>query len=527
MPWSSSRKRRTSCNMTYKALCAAAALVFAMSPAPALAQEDAPAPGAEILLLYDQSNRRLETGDVERFSMMASCMGKSLVFGDVRDFQDSLSLYDRVVCYRLEDIPEDALRALCDYRGELMIFGSALMKRYLDATGRPELALGDSGFDRGVMTYAFSVDNDFEAIVEAEDMMRFQTESDGRGSISAGGQAYPFISRVVGVLFTPITSLSTALGQAAVMREMTDWMWPYQDAAPDYHQYLVLDSIYPFMDAAALLRQVDALIGEGLPFVLSVMPLYENTAYPAMGQFCQVLRYAQQNGGFVVMHAPIIQAVARDGDRLCAALTDGLAGYMDQGVYPLGIEVPLSWTHDDFYLEIMRRYRTVLVCDDGADSGFSLDEGRNRLHDNAHQLVMPVIELDGTRASHLSCYASAVYLDASQTDPEEIHELAALMKNERVPFQNLWELSHAVWGNDVSLSYENGTLRVNGEAVAITYEPTPYNEDYDYQRDLINRITISIQRQNKALLAVTAIVVVLFALLIIHLRRLNRRSFFY
>ena len=513
--------------MTYKCLClAVVALVFAMSPALAMAQEETSAPEADILLLYDQGNPRLAAEDIERFCFIASSLGKSLVFGDVRDFQGSLARYDHVVCYRMEDVPEESLRAIRDYQGELFIFGSAFMKRYLDAAGRADLAVWESGFDRGVMKYAFSTDDAFEAIVDAEDMILFDAEGEGRGTVSAGGQAYPFVSQVAGARFTPITSLSTELAQAAVMREWTEWLWPYDDPAPDYHQYLVLDSVYPFMDAGVLLEKIDALIGEGLPFVLSVMPLYENTAYPAMTQFCQVLRYAQQNGGFVVMRAPIIQAVAPDKEEICAALTDGLTGYLDQGVYPLGIEVPLQWTYDDFYLEVMRRYRTVFVYDDGAESGFTLDGGRNRLHDNAHQLVMPVIALDDTRASHMACYASAVYLDAYETSVEQIRAQAALMKGERVPFQNLWELEHAVWGDDVGLTYQRGVLRRDGEAVAMTFEPTPYDEDYDYQRDIVKRVVISIQRQNRALLAVTAISVAVFAAFMIYLRRLNRRSFF-
>lgn len=514
--------------MTCKLLCLALALLtFAASPALALAQEEPSPPTAELLLLYDHGNHPLPTEDMERFSFIASCMGKSLAFGDVQAYQDSLASYDHVICYRLEDIPEESLRALCDYQGELMIFGSTLMKRYLEMTGRADLVLWESGFDRGVMQYAFSPTATFESIVDAQDMILFQTESEGRGTISVNGQAYPFVSEVAGVRFSPITSLSTELAQAAVMQELTDWLWPYADRTPDYNQYLVLDSVYPFMDAGLLLNQVNALIEEGLPFVISVMPLYENTSYPAMTQFCQVLQYAQQNGGFVVMHAPLIQAVTLDADEIYATLTDGLAGYLDQVVYPLGIEVPLQWTYDDFFLEILQRYRTVFVYDDGTDSGFSLDAGRNRLCDNAHQLIMPVIELDNTMASYLTCYSSAIYLNAYETSVEQIHELAALLKNERVPFQNLWELSHAVWGNDVSLSYDHATLRLNGRPITMSYEPVPYDEDYDYNRDIIKRVTISIQSQNKVLLTVTAVVVILFAMFMLYLRRLNRLSFFY
>ena len=525
MPLNSSKGRKTSFSTTCKALCFCLILLAASAVA-AAAQAEAPAETAQVLLVYDVRNPAMSEEDVERFCTMMTAMGKSLDFGDIRDCMGALAQYEYVVCYRLEEIDANGLKALCAYEGRLMIMGSGLMKRYLIEMGQAERIVRESELDRGVLRYGFSAGALFEEIVEAENMTLFEAEQESAGTMTTQRQAYPFFSRIAGVCFTPVTDLSSELAQAAMMQELTSWMWPYDDAPPDYGQYLVLDAIYPFMDARALLEKIDALIDAGVPYVLSVMPVYQNTSYPAMVQFCQVLQYAQQNGGFVVLHAPIIQAVSRDEEELYQVLTDALRAYTENGVYPLGIEVPVSWTNDGFYLNVLRRYRTVFVRDTGESSGFRLDAGHNALHDNAHQLVMPSIALDKTGASYLTCYPSAIYLDAYRTDADQIRELVSRLKGQRVPFQNLWELEHSVWANDLNLRYEGKRLYLNGEAVDRAFEPVAFDEEYDYNRNIINRITVSIQSQNRWLTAATALIVAMFAVFMIYLRRQSKRSFF-
>ena len=502
-------------------------LLLAAHRLPARAEADSPMESAQILLLYDGRNSRTAREDVEIFCRMMMSLGKSLAFGDVRDFGENLSGYEYVVCYRLEEIDEREMAAIRDYRGNLLILGSRFMGRYLNETGQSERILREGTQDRGVLRYEFSPEEIFEEIVDAEDIGLFQAEGEERGTITVNGESYPFWSSIAGVRFVPVTSLAPELAQAAILQEMADWMWPYLNAPPAYSQYLVLDEIYPFMDPEVLLTQIGALLEDEIPFVLSVMPIYDNASYPAMAQFCQVLQYAQKNGGFIVMHAPIIQAVKRDAEEMFQVLTDGLQAYMDNGVYPLGIAVPINWTYDAFYLELMRRYRTVFVYDDGTDSGFPPSgEGYNRLYGNDHQLIMPAIALDRLGVSHLTCYSSAVYLKSYEVDAARIRDLVAVMKGLRVPFGDLWKRNHAVWANGLYEIYENGNLQVNGERVELTYAPKEFDEKFDYNRDIIQRVTVSIRGQNRLLTGATAAIILMFSIFTLYLRRENRRSFF-
>ena len=515
----------TTCKLLILSLCAF--LLAAHGPS-ARAEADSPAETAQVLMLYDVRNPMTSQKDVELFSRMMTSLGKGLAFGDVRDFGDDLSEYEYVVCYRLEEIGTNEMAAIRSYPGNLLILGSGFMARYLNETGRSELILREGTLDRGILRYEFSADETFEEIADVEGISLFQTEDDGRGTIVANGERYPFWSRVAGVRYAPVTSLAQELTQAALMQELADWMWPYLNAPPAYSQYLVLDEVYPFMDPELLLAQIDALLADKVPFVLSAMPIYDNTSYPAMAQFCQVLQYAQKNGGFIIIRAPIIQTVERNMDEMLQILTDGLQAYVDNGVYPLGIEVPMSWTHDDYYLELMRRYRTVFVFDDGETTGFDPgDAGRNQLYYNHHQLIMPAIPLDGLGVSHLTCYSSAVYLKSYAVDAAQIHDVVSVMKGLRAPFGNLWKLDHSVWANNLSEIYRNGWLQVNDEPVELTYAPVEFDENYDYNRDIVQRIAVSIKEQNRLLIGATAAIVAMFSAFILYLRRANRRSFFY
>ena len=184
-------------------------------------------------------------------------------------------------------------------------------------------------------------------------MRKFLEEGYTNGEITAGNKSYPFCSQVGNARFIPVTDFSGSLARAALMQEIVQWMWPYLDSPPDYAQYFVLDKVYPFMSAEKLKERVDILIESGIPFVISVMPVLQNTEFPSMKQFCQVLGYAQANGGAVILNAPVIHKADTDIDELYEKLTDMTVAYTDYGVYPLGIEVPLSWTNDETYLYLL------------------------------------------------------------------------------------------------------------------------------------------------------------------------------
>jgi hypothetical protein len=70
-------------------------------------------------------------------------------------------------------------------------------------------------------------------------------------------------------------------------------------------------------------------------------------------------------------------------------------------------------------------------------------------------------------------------------------------------------------------------LTINGEQQSLTYEASSYIEDFSYNRNTLERITVSLEKQNKELIILVAVIIVIFSSFIIYARILNRRLFFY
>lgn len=77
------------------------------------------------------------------------------------------------------------------------------------------------------------------------------------------------------------------------------------------NMYLAIDEVYPFSDLERLCAAADRLYENGIPFIVRVMPVYENTDYPAFARYAQALRYVQSRNGTVLLHPPVV----REGEK--------------------------------------------------------------------------------------------------------------------------------------------------------------------------------------------------------------------
>ncbi len=523
------RKQKMSFNMMCKKIFIAAAIfIMCLNTISVRAEDNVEYKiqgEGEILLVYDNNITSEEKKDIEYFNTLSSSLNRSLDFGTEDDCKNVINKYDFIICYNIKDASSEFMQEIKDFNGKIMILGSNFMHQYLNVTNQADLYIGKNLQNKGRLEYSFNEDK-FQEIVELDDLENFQSNSYKNGIISVGSEVYSFCSQIGNIRFSPVTNYSGNVAKAALMQEIVQWLWPYLDKTPDYAQYLVLDKVYPFMSAEKLKEKVDVLVNADIPFVISVMPITKNSDYPAMKQFCQVLKYAQVNGGAVILNSPIVHTNEKNQDDIYELLTEMTLGYTNNGVYPLGIEVPVSWTNDDFYLEILKRYRTLFVYDDGEKSGFQLSDHRNKLFYNYHQLVMPLISLDKTGVSYLKTYSSALYLD-SGIEVEELKEKIENTKSSSVPFKNLWDMEQSVWANNFHLSYENYILKINDTEIEPEFKPEAYDEDYIYGRNTLQRITVSLKNQNKGLMIVAFFTISIFIILIVYSRRKNRKHFFY
>lgn len=518
------------CSMMYKrGLSAFLALwLCTLLSAPAFAAEepaDWPEQPGSILLIYDKNADKDALTHIEQILSMGTAVSRVMDVGTTEECKERMGEYEFIICYDIHQADVSLLRALDRSGAQLMILGGEVLERLLRFRGKGKVCTGEEAENMGRMSYTFPDGGEYETLVGWEAFpMLAETEYES-GVITAGSRQYPFCTRVEGIQFIPVTDLSTELTRAALMQEIVTWMWPYNDAPPSYAQFLVLDNVYPFMPAQKLQEIVDAMLEKETPFVISVMPLEHNGEFPAMTQFCQVLAYAQANGASVILSAPIIHKDVQDAEELYEKLTAMTMPYIQNGVYPLGIQVPESWTYEEPYRELLKRYSTVFVYDDGKSTGFRPAEHTSLFCRQGHKVVYPRMALDDTGVSRMQCYSSATYVDCT-TEPERLAQYADNARRSNNPFMDLREYNHSVWLNDTSLVYSERVLYLNGEITALRYEPAEYDENFDFQRDALKKISVDLQNQNQTLIVIVVALIIVFGVLILLARRQMRKIFF-
>ena len=68
---------------------------------------------------------------------------------------------------------------------------------------------------------------------------------------------------------------------------------------------------------------------------------------------------------------------------------------------------------------------------------------------------------------------------------------------------------------------------MNGEQTEMQFDPEAYDANYDYQRRMIQRITLNLQKQNHVLMFIVVIVIIIFTSFIVYARIRNRQQFLY
>lgn len=493
------------------------------SGAPAVPQT----PG-EVLILYPDEMNDAQRDNLRMVVQTFTYLGHTADYLPQSMGAELLSQYASVVCVSLEE--NEALnRALLHYTGRLYLL-EKLPSYVPDPTACPRQSVS-AGAVGGVAEYTLEGDRTFTEAVSltGTEIPSEATYTAGTlciGTSETGGRTWPLVSGWGNTRYLPLADYTTPFARAVLLQEFTLWLWPYDDKPHSYAQFLVVDALYPFTDPKALLALVEQMVKEKTPFVLSVMPIYENADFPAMQQFCEVLRYAQANGGAVILHAPIVQN-ALNVETLQQKLTDATQNYFDNGVYPVALEIPESWTYNAELRSTLGRYRTLFLYEDGVTgSALDLALATNDFVRLGAQVVAPALSLDGRGVGYLDCCATAVYLDSGAGLDASMDTVYAAL-NTAVPLKSLWDMQQTVYLNESGLlTWDGNALTVNGERVSLDYTPQEPVENYDYKRTIYYRATANLAGQNRVLIFFVVVALAVFLVSIYLARRQMKKRFF-
>lgn len=457
-----------------------------------------------------------------------------------------LENFNSIVCYKVERYPEELIEELKNREEKgnsilrnregiknssglndirLLFVGNELFRDYLNVTGRKDSYM-DSMKQTGKLQYYFSDLESKEALVKEENFLFLSEHLDYKeGSLEVEGLKGYFCAKVGALYHIPITDMNNNLIKAAFIKEAAKWKWPYNGEPTTYAQYIVLDKVYPFQDAKKLLEIVTYLIEKQEPFVISVMPIFQHGDYPAMQRFCEVLRYAQANGGAIILNSPTNQMPEFDTEVVNEYITTAIQIYMEQGVYPMGIEVPRNWMFNKDTIEIMSRFRTVLVSQEEDPLIQSEDNATNLVYKDGHQWIAPVIVLDHKGVSYITTNSFAVSFDITE-DMEKIKDKIHACITSFVPLKSLWDIEHSFWTDEDIMEYKNQIIFINEKRVEKDFIATNYDENFKYNRNSLQRYSKDLSNINKRLVIAVAIIASLFLTFIFTARHRNKQTFF-
>jgi len=528
--------------MFKKIICGILILTFtSIIGVSAWAEERHAIPDGEILVIYSDGADKAAMQSVYDIVELLTYQSFKVSFVSASDSVGELDRFSYIICYQLENYPAELLEELKTLeqktledkpiqdsgvnRYNILFMGNQCIRDYLDLTNHMDYQLNN--IRTGKLTYNFTDLLSKESLVEENYFLFLKSSLDyTSGKIEVGNEEGYYCSSYGCITHIPVSDLSDKLVKAAFIREVAKWKWPYKGDPHTYAQYIVLNQVYPFQDPDKLLEIVEYLVDKKEPFVISVMPIYSNGNYPAMKQFCEVLKYAQANGGTIIMHSPINQMTTFDKDVINKYIKIALQIYMSQGVYPVALQVPHNWIFNNDTIEVMRHFSTIFTTD---EVDVLVDEtsifNTNEIYKDGHKWVSAAVKLDDTNVSYTKVSSTAVYLDITEST-KQLKDVINICQASNVPLKSLWDVDHSFWTEEDVLNYKNHIMMLNNKRIDTKFVPVNYDKNFKYNRNMLKRFSKDLSSENHKLIIAVVIVSLIFLSFIFIARSRNRHKFF-
>ncbi|NYC30824.1 hypothetical protein [Clostridium saccharobutylicum] len=214
--------------------------------------------------------------------------------------------------------------------------------------------------------------------------------------------------------------------------------------------YFYLNNVTPFNDLSNLIDEIDYLKQNGIKFFIEASPVFVNTNLKAMGRFAECLRYAQSNGGRVIMSFPIMNSKKANGDSINSDLIYNSVklafdNYTNYWVYPVGMSVDESLIYKKELKNILECTNTLFL-----NSNYDIYDSTIRSYDN----VIQKIDLDNyIKNNKNNLYGKRAICIESNCDFEEFKKNVEKIINKEISFTSNSDLSSYIkFNNEVKSS---------------------------------------------------------------------------
>lgn len=478
----------------------------------------------DILLLYDKnSSNEKEIGSI---SDILTYLGYKVSYSSIEDSVNKLDKFNNIIIYSEKENADDKfIQKLYKCNNKFMVIGNGLIKdiiNYMDNS----IEYVEEGKSEYEINYNFSNEKDISLYLKTDDTILLKGDFEyASGKIASVKYSGNYSVRSGNLSYIAVYDCDNDILKAMLTQEIALWMWQYKGLPHNYAQYIVLDGIYPFVDPEKLFNVIEIMNKYRIPYIISVMPIYINSEYPAMKKFCEILSYAQSNGWAIILHSPIIQREEVIEEEINEKINTSYLAYSQYKVYPIGLEAPKDWIYSKNGQNILRRFKTIFLYESSNEER-NKNNFNNEIYNDGHNIVSPALMLNDKEFCPIRVHSTAVYLNINDSI-EDIEETIDIIMKSNVLMKSMWDMDQSVYTNQYVLKYENKILKFQGKVVSLSYEPFKYEKNFDYKRNIVGRMARLMSNSNKVLLVFVGIISFIFIIFIIIARKNNKRSFFH
>lgn len=283
--------------------------------------------------------------------------------------------------------------------------------------------------------------------------------------------------------------------------------------------YLLLDEVYPFIDLENFVKKIDFLYDQGIPFICSVMPVYENQNFDAMKRFCEVLRYAQSKGGKIILHSSVMKGDNIPGKDVQDKMGLAQQIYIKYGVYPLAIDIPESFLYKEDYKNLIYCSNSVFI---EKDNNIGIIDFKKYSIAGFDKVIDKIDINDDYSYEPSQITYDAAFSFNSDLDLDSFKSGIKHIINKGIYFNDPGYLNTVIKLGGIELRSENSNILLNNELVN---EQNSSSKTLT-QDDKSKTETVDIGNVNKRITKITIGICTVFFIIVLISIRIERRKFF-
>lgn len=290
--------------------------------------------------------------------------------------------------------------------------------------------------------------------------------------------------------------------------------------------YLYLDNVTPLNDLNDLIDEIDYLKSIGIKFFIEVSSIFINEDLEAMVRFSECLRYAQANGGKVILKSPIISEDVTNINLIQKQVItertkDSYENYIKYLIYPVGMSIYEDSIYNEGFKNILESTDSLFL---NAKDKINIDVDNYMI--KAYKNIIQKITLEDYLISPKTNIKNAITIESKCTLNEFKRNINKILNKEIIitdcrNFKSYMKFQNQVDNNLKGIFLNNKDVTQNRFISKEEYESN-FNNNYDKE----NIIKKDLAFTNMRLEIVSGTAIIIFLIILVISKNIERKRFF-